>query len=467
MVGVVPKPSSLYDFANSVVDTEHGSKVNRITHELTEVDDNLAVVESFSHVWVVRTAAGLVLFDASGAPSAPKVIAAIRQWSTDPIHSIVVTHGHIDHVGGVATFIADAERRGDPRPSIIGHRNVAPRLARYRKTNGYNTTINQRQFRPGMKLGMSITDAGPFVPDGTPDPDVSFDDSMTLTVGDDRFVLRHDKGETDDHAWTSWEGHDTLFVGDFLIWNFPNCGNPQKVLRYPAEWAVALRNMAARNPKVVGPAHGLPLFGDKRADRVLGSTATALEGLVKGVIDLLNQDASLDEVLHTVTVPEELLALPWLKPFYDEPEFVVRNIWRTYGGWWDRNPAHLHPPREASVAAEVVALAGGVDPVVRRVTELIAEGDLRTAGELLETHSMSVHTKCAPRSTTFGASRRRRSWRRASTRLLRWNPLTSRARTPRAANQLESRSCRASVLVSRLLRCVELCGDDPSQRLSR
>jgi hypothetical protein len=59
-VGVVPKPSSLYDFANSVVDTEQGTKVNRITHELTEVDDNLAVVESFSHVWVVRTAAGLV-----------------------------------------------------------------------------------------------------------------------------------------------------------------------------------------------------------------------------------------------------------------------------------------------------------------------------------------------------------------------------------------------------------------------
>ncbi len=380
----MPKQSALFDFANSVVDTEEGAKVNRITQELTEIDDNLAVVESFSHVWVVRTADGLVLFDASGAPAAPKVLTAIRKWSNDPIHTIVVTHGHIDHVGGVASILADAASRGDRRPVVVGHRNVAPRLARYRSTNGYNTTINQRQFRPGMKLGMSITDAGPFVPEGTPDPDVDFDDSMTLTVGDDRFVLRHDKGETDDHAWTLWEGHDTLFVGDFLIWNFPNCGNPQKVLRYPAEWAAALRRMAAVRPEVVGPAHGLPLFGTQRADRVLESTASALEGLVSGVIELLNQDASLDEVLHTVTVPAETLALPWLKPFYDEPEFVVRNIWRTYGGWWDRNPAHLHPAPEASVAAEVVALAGGVEPVVRRVVELMATGDLRTAGELIE-----------------------------------------------------------------------------------
>ena len=48
------------------------------------------------------------------------------------------------------------------------------------------------------------------------------------------------------------------------------------------------------------------------------------------------------------TVPE-VLALPWLRPFYDEPEFVVRNIWRTYGGWWDGNPAHLLPPRQAAL----------------------------------------------------------------------------------------------------------------------
>jgi alkyl sulfatase BDS1-like metallo-beta-lactamase superfamily hydrolase len=222
------------------------------------------------------------------------------------------------------------------------------------------------------------------VPEGTPDPDVTFDESLTLTVGDDRFVIQHDRGETDDHGWTRWEGHDTLFVGDFLIWNFPNCGNPQKVLRYPAEWAAALRKMAATRPELVGPAHGLPVMTSGRVDRVLLSTADALDGLVTGVIELLNQDASLDDAIHTVKVPEAVLALPWMKPFYDEPEFVVRNIWRTYGGWWDRNPAHLHPAPEASVAAEVVALAGGVEPVIARASSLMTSGDLRTAGELLE-----------------------------------------------------------------------------------
>ena len=35
----------------------------------------------------------------------------------------------------------------------------------------------------------------------------------------------------------------------------------------------------------------------------------------------------------------------------------VRNVWRQYGGWYDGNPAHLKPAREAVLAGELAALA--------------------------------------------------------------------------------------------------------------
>jgi hypothetical protein len=46
----------------------------------------------------------------------------------------------------------------------------------------------------------------------------------------------------------------------------------------------------------------------------------------------------------------DLLERPYLRPVYDEPEFVVRTVWRLYGGWYDGNPAHLweHPPVESA-----------------------------------------------------------------------------------------------------------------------
>ena len=53
--------------------------------------------------------------------------------------------------------------------------------------------------------------------------------------------------------------------------------------------------------------------------------------------------------------PPDLLERPYLRPVYDEPEFVVRTVWRLYGGWYDGNPAHLKPAPDAALAAR----AGG------------------------------------------------------------------------------------------------------------
>ncbi len=52
---------------------------------------------------------------------------------------------------------------------------------------------------------------------------------------------------------------------------------------------------------------------------------------------------SLGDILHSVRAPAEFLAKPYLLPKYDDPEFVVRNIWHLYAGWFDGNPAHLKP----------------------------------------------------------------------------------------------------------------------------
>ncbi len=52
---------------------------------------------------------------------------------------------------------------------------------------------------------------------------------------------------------------------------------------------------------------------------------------------------------------------------YDEPEFVIRNIWRLYGGWWDGNPANLKPARDGALAAEVAALAAPDDTRVHQI----------------------------------------------------------------------------------------------------
>ena len=134
--------------------------------------------------------------------------------------------------------------------------------------------------------------------------------------------------------------------------------------------------------------------------QALTDTAELLDSLVDQTLALMNAGARLDEVLHTVTVPAHLAERPYLRPVYDEPEFVVRNVWRQYGGWWDGNPSSLKPAPEAALAGELAALAGGAGALADRALALALagsasgtggpDGALRLAGHLAELAALAA-----------------------------------------------------------------------------
>ena len=99
---------------------------------------------------------------------------------------------------------------------------------------------------------------------------------------------------------------------------------------------------------------------------------------------MMNAGASLYTILHEVKPPRDLIEKPYLRPVYDDPEFIVHNIWRQYGGWYDGNPAHLKPAREEDLAAEIASLSGGAPRLAERARELAASGNLRLAAHLAE-----------------------------------------------------------------------------------
>jgi glyoxylase-like metal-dependent hydrolase (beta-lactamase superfamily II) len=335
---------------------------------LEQVSEGLAFLSSFGNVIVLDTSAGLALFDTGSFFLAQNNYAHIRDWSKRKVHTAVYTHGHVDHAFGLPPFEAEPGAKIE----VIAHPAVAARFERYQLTAGYNEAINRRQF--GMPVAWPTTYRF---------PDRTVTDRLSLTVGGEKIELRHAKGETDDHLWVWLPDRRVLCTGDLFIWASPNCGNPQKVQRFPREWAAALREMAALGPDMLLPGHGLPIIGRDRTVQALEETAELLETLVDQTLALMNEGASLDTVLHAVQAPARLLERPYLRPVYDEPEFIVRNLWRLYGGWYDGNPAHLKPAPNAALAKEIAALAG-VAPLVARAIALSEAGEHRLACHLVE-----------------------------------------------------------------------------------
>src|SRR2546423_97865 len=165
---------------------------------------------------------------------------------------------------------------------------------------GEATVEEHHPFAPRGEL-TEVADGCGFVPSFANVSAFATDDGLVLVdVGGMRFELHHARGETDDHTWTWVPATKVLCCGDFFIWASPNAGNPQKVQRYPREWAVALREMAALGAEVLLPGHGLPVVGADRVRQALTETAELLESLHDQAVDLMNAGARPDELVHTV-----------------------------------------------------------------------------------------------------------------------------------------------------------------------
>lgn len=347
---------------------------NRVAEEIL---DGVLYLKSLASVTAIESGDGLVFLDTGGPFDADIVFDAVRGWRPEhPMAMAVFSHHHIDHVFGTRRFDAEAEARGWPAPRVYGHELIDAHFDRYQLTRGWNAAINQRQF--GLPVDTFRW------PDDWRRPDVTYANAITLTQGELTIELHHARGETDDATWTWIPERRLLHPGDLFVYCLPNAGNPQKVQRYLSDWADALRAMAGLGAEVMVSGHGLPIFGAERIEMALRDTAELLDSIEDQVLTLMNEGSSLDRVLHEVSVPEHLATKPYLRPVYDHPQFLVRNVWRRYGGWYDGEPDNLLPAPRAEQASEWAALAGGGDRIIARAVALAEEGNLRLACHLIE-----------------------------------------------------------------------------------
>jgi glyoxylase-like metal-dependent hydrolase (beta-lactamase superfamily II) len=340
-----------------------------------EVAPRTWFASSFSGVTAFETDEGIVLVDAGMVLMAPGLADMVRSVSTAPVHTAVYTHGHVDHAFGLDSFLLD----GQPTPRVIGQAAMPARFERYARTAGHNVALNNRQFAGVAAAGSgegadAVLWQAPVYP-----PDTLYDDRLDITVGGVTFELHAARGETDDHTWVFCPERSVLCPGDLIIWGVPNAGNPQKVQRYPWDWAEALRAMAACQPRSLCPGHGGPVIDDPElVARILIETAEYLEAIVERTLSVMEAGSPPHvDVVRAVELP--VTDSPWLQPVYDEGEFIIRNVMRFFGGWWSGRPSELKPAPRAELAGTLAELAGGAGALVVRANQLADAGDLRRA----------------------------------------------------------------------------------------
>lgn len=341
-----------------------------------QITDGVAFFPALGNVSAFIGETGILLVDTAQERFTPGILQNLREnYSKAPVEAVVYTHGHIDHVTGAERIIADAHKDGERRPHVVGHQLVRPRFDRYKLTSHHNDNINRIQFN-------LPPEAQPFTQAPWTYPDIEYGDAgMEMLVGGLKFEFHHSRGETDDETWVWQPDKKVLCTGDTFVWCSPNAGNPYKVQRYARDWADALEEMAALKPEHLLPGHGPAMSGQGRIEEALLTTAHFLRTIHDQVVDGMNSGKWLEDIIRDIDWPST--DKPWLHPIYDHPEFIARNVYRLYGGWWNGDPADMLPAHSEDVAAALIGAVGAA-PILDRARAAQAAGDIQLACHLVD-----------------------------------------------------------------------------------
>ena len=83
---------------------------------------------------------GIVMVDCGVVQVGPHIHKHVREYTDEPLHTVVYTHGHVDHCMGLAPWLEEG------RPRVVAHENVPQRFNRYLRTVGLQEHINKIQF---------------------------------------------------------------------------------------------------------------------------------------------------------------------------------------------------------------------------------------------------------------------------------------------------------------------------------
>lgn len=341
----------------------------------TEVTPGVWILAAQGNALAVETPGGVVLVDTGpGGDQTTNMISALRTRTDAPVAAICYSHGHFGYNFGVPQWLEHNAERGDAPPRLIAHRNLPHRYARYEETEGYQAILNEMQF-PGISALFERAAVH---------PTETFDDHLVLAETP-RIELLWVPSETDDALAVWLPDTRTLYAGASVPADFiPNIGTPLRTQRLTVRWAETLERLVELRPERLIIEFGPHVEGEDAIAERLTTTAQALRWLRTEVVDRLNQGMDERAILADLDYPSELFDLPWMKPLYGSPDYVVRDLVREESGWWDRNPTSLHPAAPADVARVTFDAIDDPDAVITRAEALAADGRVQLAMHVID-----------------------------------------------------------------------------------
>lgn len=267
------------------------------------------------NITVIRTKDGLIVFDAGNSPLvARQAITEIKKWTDLPVRYLIVSHGHIDHTGGLSEF-----RKTWPDIIIIGHQTVYERIkkdidrlesyatrheTRFRKRDSlYSTFASENHHQQVLDFYFRYLEQdAAFLADQYRRteivlPDLLMSESITIYLGDERFELYHlGKAHTPSDLALYYPKEKLLIAGDIITRPVP-----YGFSYHAKDWLAVMKKISELEIDQLIPGHGEPIQGKK----YLMDQIRLFEVVFKHMEDGINKGMSEEEIIESFS-PKEL-----------------------------------------------------------------------------------------------------------------------------------------------------------------
>jgi alkyl sulfatase BDS1-like metallo-beta-lactamase superfamily hydrolase len=320
---------------------------------------------------------------------------ARQHLGQQPVSAVIFTHSHVDHFGGALGVITAQEvhQRQVPIVAPAGFmdeatsENLMMGVAMGRRAQYMFGTRLPKDARGKVGDGLGLDTALGSI--GILAPTLVIEQPREERVIDGvRFIFHNVPGSEAPSEFVfqlpDFKAFNGAEIMGHTLHNIYTLRGAK--VRDALKWAQYLDQSLqwVGDAEVVFNQHHWPVWGQERIRAFIEMQRDAYKFIHDQTVRQLNGGRHASEIAETLKLPPALQAFMSVRGYYGTVSHNVKGVAQHYLGWYDANPASLHPLPPRDVARRYVALGGGADPVVASARAAFDQGDFRWAAELLK-----------------------------------------------------------------------------------
>ncbi|MDE1172390.1 MAG: alkyl sulfatase dimerization domain-containing protein [Parvibaculaceae bacterium] len=368
-------------------------------HGLFKVTEGIYQVRGFdiSNITFIEGKTGFIVIDPliSSEVARAALELAWAHLGERPVVAVIYTHSHVDHYGGVRGVTSDEEvAAGKVRiiapEGFLEHavsENVLAGTAMTRRAMYMYGALLPRGPRGHVDVGLGKATSMGSV--GIIPPTESITHSpQTLTIDGVEFVFQLTPDtEAPSEMNFFLPAMKALCMAENCSAHLHNLYTPRGAqVRDAKAWSYYIDEaieLFTGETDVMFACHHWPRWGQETAVTFLRKQRDMYKYIHDQTLRLANHGLTPLEIAEQLEMPPTLASEWYARGYYGTLNHNVKAVYQRYLGWFDANPAHLHPLPPVEAAGRYVAFMGGAEAVLEKARDSFDKGDYRWVAEVV------------------------------------------------------------------------------------